>query len=347
MDFKCLPLAVGSFPHKDAKRPLELIEENFNIIPLWPQLPQRSFKEQMYLQYSEGFPGLVVNEEEKKIFVNINDNFYEKNIQFYQNVIEENMDYFAISKDFALGLYEFIKLKDRWQKSIFIKGHLTGPISFALSVCDQNKKPLIHSAEAFEITSQIITMKLKWQADFLKKINSNVIIFIDEPYLASIDSGIINLNKDKIKEVLSQLINAAREVGVLTGIHCCGNTDWDFILKLMPDILSFDAYNYIENIIIYSNEIKKYISSGGSLAFGIVPTDKDKDGETSNSLLSLFDEILDKFQKKGIKKEIILNSSLITPACGMGSLSCDSSEEICKKTSMLSKLIREKYRRIF
>ena len=36
-------------------------------IPAWPQLPQRSFREGMVAQYSEGFPGIVAGEE--KVFV--------------------------------------------------------------------------------------------------------------------------------------------------------------------------------------------------------------------------------------------------------------------------------------
>lgn len=343
MEFKCLPLAIGSFPQKDAKRPLELIEENFPHIPLWPQLPQRSFKEQMYLQYSEGLPGLVVDEKGEKIFVKVDEDFFEKTALFYQNVLEGNLQHFAISPDFAEGLYKFIELKNKWKDAKFIKGQVTGPVSFALTITDQDKKPLIYNAEAFEAVKQTIIMKLKWQAETLRKINQNIIMFIDEPYLASLDSGILNLDKKKIEEVLLELIAAGKKANVKVGIHCCGNTDWDFILKLNPDILSFDTYNHIDNVIIYADTIKEFIAGGGSLALGIVPTDKGKRDETSDSLLVFFENILNGFQNKGVGKEIILRSSLITPSCGMGSLTEDFSEEICKKTFKLSELIRKKY----
>jgi len=32
-------------------------------IPAWPQLPKRTFLENMYAQYSEGFPGIVIKGE--------------------------------------------------------------------------------------------------------------------------------------------------------------------------------------------------------------------------------------------------------------------------------------------
>ena len=63
IEFGCLPTAIGSMPHVDAKEACSLVAKYLPNIPVWPQLPRRSFLENMYAQYSEGLPGVVIEEE--------------------------------------------------------------------------------------------------------------------------------------------------------------------------------------------------------------------------------------------------------------------------------------------
>ena len=58
-EFNCLPTMIGSMPHTDPAEACAVVSRYLKDIPAWPQLPQRSFKENMYAQYSEGFPGIV------------------------------------------------------------------------------------------------------------------------------------------------------------------------------------------------------------------------------------------------------------------------------------------------
>lgn len=59
-EFYCLPTIIGSMPHTDPAKACALIARFLKDIPAWPQLPRRAFPENMYVQYSEGFPGAVV-----------------------------------------------------------------------------------------------------------------------------------------------------------------------------------------------------------------------------------------------------------------------------------------------
>ena len=56
-------------PHTDPHKACAEVARHLKDIPAWPQLPARSFLENMYVQYSEGFPGIVVLPEEKRIYV--------------------------------------------------------------------------------------------------------------------------------------------------------------------------------------------------------------------------------------------------------------------------------------
>ena len=56
---------MGIMPHTDVERALELA---LGLdIPFWPQLPRVSFYEDMYVQASENFPGMVVDLEAQRI----------------------------------------------------------------------------------------------------------------------------------------------------------------------------------------------------------------------------------------------------------------------------------------
>ena len=56
-DSACLPTALGSLPIVDPMEACCLMTQSFPAIPAWPQLPKRTYLENMYVQFSEGYPG--------------------------------------------------------------------------------------------------------------------------------------------------------------------------------------------------------------------------------------------------------------------------------------------------
>ncbi|MBI5124339.1 MAG: hypothetical protein HZA72_02860, partial [Candidatus Omnitrophica bacterium] len=69
MKFDFEATGIGSLPFKDPEKACRVVFENFKSIPFWPQLPKRSYKEHMYCQFSEGMPGVVIDEARKSIYV--------------------------------------------------------------------------------------------------------------------------------------------------------------------------------------------------------------------------------------------------------------------------------------
>mgnify|MGYP001584719604 CR=1 FL=1 len=69
MKFNFDATGIGSVPFKDPESALSVIFENLKAVPFWPQLPRRSFMESMYVQYSEGMPGLVIDDSRKTIHI--------------------------------------------------------------------------------------------------------------------------------------------------------------------------------------------------------------------------------------------------------------------------------------
>jgi methionine synthase II (cobalamin-independent) len=327
---------IGSVPFRDAKASCRIIFENFKSIPFWPQLPRRTFLENMYAQYSERMPGLVLDEEKKTVHIDTS-RVIDDIERLYERYIDGDLEFFRISEDRARGLYEFLKSMRLMQdKSAvkFVKGHLTGPVSFALSVTDQNKRPVIYDKDLFEVVTKVLAMKARWQIKKLKEVFREVIIFIDEPYLVSIGSSYVNINMEDAARKLDEVIEAVRKEGALSGIHCCGNTDWPFILKRNIDVLSFDAYNFMKEFSLYAAEIKSFLASGGAIAWGIVPSSDAVDKETRESVAGRLKDALALLAAKGIDKDAV--PSLVTPSCGVGSLDEETATKVLKMTRALS-----------
>ncbi|MCX7854905.1 MAG: hypothetical protein N2556_02835, partial [Anaerolineae bacterium] len=85
-------LPIGSTPHTDPAEAVRKVLEYFPDIPAWPQLPQRSSRENMLVQFSEGFPGIVVDAEEKRICVDNNRDLAAGLEQLYHAYLEGDLD---------------------------------------------------------------------------------------------------------------------------------------------------------------------------------------------------------------------------------------------------------------
>jgi len=329
--------AIGSVPHTDPKEICGNILKNYKEIPFWPQMPKRAFFENMYAQYIEGFPCAVIDEEKGRVWIDTSKDLMGEIERAYHKIIEEDLDYFSITEKHAAGLYEFLSqakaadLKD----AAFLKGHITGPISFGLSVTDEKKQSILYNPELSEVLVKILAIKARYQIRKLKEIFNDIIIFIDEPYLVSIGSSVVNIKKDDVKKKIEEIVGVIHEEGALAAIHCCGNTDWSILLGLDIDILNFDAYNFLKSISLYPEALKVFLDKGKYLAWGIVPTSDDIRREDETTLIERLKKGFDLLAKKGIKEEALLDSFMLTPSCGCGTL---GEEETCRVLDLNIKL---------
>jgi methionine synthase II (cobalamin-independent) len=109
------------------------------------------------------------------------------------------------------------------------------------------------------------------------------------------------------------------------------------------EIISFDAYNYLETISLYPEKLKEFLSQGRYLAWGIVPASSRAMGEEIESLIKRFEDGLKLLVSKGISRETILENLLITPSCGTGTLPVEVAEKVVKLTRGVSDGIRDRY----
>ncbi len=305
---------IGSFPHQDEKEVLRLILRDFPHVPFWPQLPKRSFLEGMVLQYSEGFPSLRWNERGQRVWVDTSTGFDKEIEKFYQHLEKGELDPFKITQDFARGLRILKDLSsEKNRKEIrYIKGQITGPVTFGLALIDQEGKPIFYDPTLREILIKHLSLKARWMEKKYNDLFPGVptMIFFDEPSLSAFGSAFSSLNREDVIHSLNECFDAVKG---LKGVHCCGNTDWSVLLSTSLDILSFDAYEYLETLSLYPKELRFFLERGGILAWGIIPTGEAIIKEEAESLVKRFKEGVKTLSKKGID-QTLLKRAILTPS---------------------------------
>ena len=335
---KGFPTAIGSMPHTDPVEACSLTIKYLPELPAWPQLPNRSFLENMYAQYSESLPGVII--EDERIYIDRSVDLSAGMEKLYVAFIENDLDGHAISLDYARGFYEFLsrKLDSAWM----LKGQVTGPISFGLVVTDQDRRPTLYDDTLADAIARHLRLKSAWMERELAKLSAETIIFLDEPYLASLGSAFVALDNDTVINLTNE---ALAGLTGLKGMHCCGNTDWSVLMATDIDILNFDAYNYGEALALYPADLKAFLERGGVLAWGIVPSEEETlPHKTASGLLERMQNLMDSLVGKGINRDVLLEQCLITPSCGMGSVSPVAAVKALQLTSEVSKEFRRLYR---
>ncbi|MFC1670054.1 hypothetical protein ACFL20_06635 [Spirochaetota bacterium] len=348
MNFKpeCVATAIGSFPHTSADAALEIILEAIPEIPTWPQLPKISFFEDMNNQYSRALPCYFIDEKNNKSGFNTDKDFTGELEKFYGRIIDNDLEYFALDKKHSMGFSSLVnKLSSSDKKNLLsVKGQITGPLTLGLITDIVDGKFAIYKPDLFDAIVKSSIMNSKWQINKLKDIVDDVIIFLDEPSLSVIGSGFYSVDNDLILSSFNEIIDGIRDNGGIPGMHCCGNADWDEMLKLGLGIINFDASDEsITDKFLNANNIEEFLEKGSAIAWGVVPTIKDKiESVEYKEIEGNFYSLVKRLSKRGISESKIIESSIITPSCGTGTLDISLSEKAMMLTKELSNTIRGK-----
>jgi len=335
--FEFLPTIVGSMPLKDASQACALVARYLKDIPAWPQLPKRSPRENMYVQYSEGFPGAKV--EGSKVTVDRTKDLTGALEKFYTAYLANDFNKYAISADYAAGLHRFLKLDNLAAQAV--KGQVTGPVSWGMIVTDETGKPIIYDDTFADVVPKFLRLKATWMEKVLQGLNKRTIVFLDEPSMTTFGSVGMQLTRQQVIGFFNETLAG---ISGIKGIHCCGNTDWSILLSTATDIISIDAYDNAASLAIYPEEVKKLYDRGGAVAWGIVPTNNhDIANESVASLKDRLEEAIMPFTRHGIPLEQILKQGLVMPACGLPSVTEPAAERALELLTGLSQAIRSKY----
>jgi methionine synthase II (cobalamin-independent) len=356
---RCLATTIGSLPHADPAYGTVLMFASTPEIPSWVQFPRRVFHENMMIQFTEGMPGLVeeqdANGDQRVYFNTATPDFIDQLTDFYARYLavteegdKEALDTFGLSPKYAAGWAEFAaRLPERVASAVMLKGQVTGPFTLGTNLLDQDRRCSYYDDQLHDVVVKAVTLKAMWQMEHLSAFGLPLMIFLDEPSLLGFGSQtFITVSREDVTRDINEVVAAIHAQGGLAGVHCEENTDWSLLMESDLDILDFDAYDHMQAIALYPAELCAFLERDGVLAWGIVPTlDREAAAtETLPSLLDRFDAGVERLVQKGFDRELLLRRALITPSCGAGGvLTPPLAERVLGLLRELSLTLRERH----
>jgi len=337
---------LGSIPHTEC---VDICDRLIHMldIPAWPQMSRRTFRENMYVQFSASLPAIVTDENKQKVYFDTRGDISASLETFYEHYLANDLNAFALKPSYASGFFNMLEAMRR-NPGEWAKGQITGPISFGLTVTDHNLRASLYDDQLADVIVKNTAQIARWQVKQLHAVRSNVILFVDEPYMASFGSAFISLTRGQVIDMHNEVFDAIHTEGGLAGVHCCANTDWSVLLATTVDILNLDAYGYIENLALFPTELRAFLDRGGVVAWGIVPNNKEIYDITpegiAHRLKAGFTLIHDKAQARGvtIMPEEFATRSLIAPSCGLGPTTSEIADRVFEVLMKTGSILRQK-----
>lgn len=334
-----MTLSIGSVPFTDVGQTMELLGKYVDI-PASPQLVHLSPWEDMLLGAVDGIDFVEADGQSHVLSVPLLAR-EEKLTSFYEKYYSGDYSFLARSERAGLGFYSFLE-KAKSSASFgkdFLKTQVVGPLTFGQSVKVEGSFNLVDDPGLLEASALALGAKVAWEAQAIRELGRNPVVFLDEPGLTGYGSAFSTLSQEVVLTALNNSISAARSLGpVYVGIHVCGNTDWGLLTQAELDIINCDAFDYLESVSLYPKELKAFLERGGYLAWGIVPTQGFDKRFTALELSKRLNLGFKDLERRGVERGLLLERVLITSSCGLGSL---TSEVATRVLELLPEVKRE------
>lgn len=326
--------AVGSLPHIDAVDAVDLILGALKTAPHAPQLPRADPREQMWIQFSEGLPRFCVDLEHLSYYFDTSGDplpdveaFYAAYLQVTEGAAA---DAFATTPVYGKGIDLLLeRLKREGGMRPVVKVQVTGPLSFGLSVTDEQRKPIFYHPMFRDVIVKGVGLKAMALVEQFKPFAENVVIFFDEPGLTAYGSSAwLGISQSDVVDSLNEVFSMAAERGGIPGVHCCGNTDWGLLMETDAQIINFDAVDYMDTVAIYASALNSFLERGGVPAWGAVPNTALAETESLEHVRRRIAAGVDLLTGAGVDRDLLTRRLIVTPACGCAGLSVDQAKRV-------------------
>lgn len=335
-----LATGVGSVPQTSSEEALDLIWKSVPLAPHWPQLPKLGAESSFIGQYiniliETGVIGDVAN---PKFQIEALD-WAERMTAFYSLYLEaiegspQALDRFGFSLQGGEGFEAFLLNLERFgtRDAVLLKGQLSGPLTLGLQITDKNRRSSYYDDSFRDILVKALALHAEWQTKRLRKFELPVIMTVDDPGLYGFGASThVTLNREHLIEDLNTIFEGILRQGGIPGVHVCAGMDWTLLFDSKVQIVNFDAYEFMQSIMVLAEPLNRFLKRGGVLSWGIVPTNQVAWEETAQSLILRLENNIKELVKRGVDETLLREQSMLTPSCGTGTLQKDLSEHIYK-----------------
>ncbi len=320
MSFAGVLTGIGSLPHRSLDAALAY--SFAHDLPFLPQLPQMSAQEWMISQALKDFPGAKFDEDG---VVSLNcTSWREKSAASGSAKLKEVHEFHALA--WEAFLWECETRKVPAAKLQFVGPYTLQSVLFG-STSRDSLQDLSHEEKGKlgkELLEHLI-LQATSAAQALQSRGIQPVLFWDEPALVALDFASVT-EKPSHSLTLTEIrfaVRALQKQGVITGLHCCGNTLWKEVLDQLPlDLLSFDAGVSWDRLRLVLDERAGSGLRLPQLVAGVVSTSQPEQLNLSHDTI--------------FSSPVLLNA-LYTASCGLGLQSIENSEAVLGTLQLLQK----------
>lgn len=344
-----LATAVGSVPHIDPKSAVDMILGTLRAVPHTAQLPRCDPREQMWIQFSEKVPRFIADTQRLEYFFDTSgdpeaeiERFYTE----YLSVVEGGSpQYFSVGHEYGRGIWALLeRLRTDGTRLPVIKMQVTGPMSFAMTVTDETKKPIFYHPVFRDVAVKAMGLKAVWLMEVFRPFADELIVFFDEPSLSAYgSSAFLAVSRGDVIETLNDVISLVLHRGGIPGVHCCGNTDWGLLMETDTQIVSFDAVDYMESLSLYGKDVSGFLDRGGMLAWGAVRNTSEVRRETAGDIAQRILGGVALLKKAGVDRSALFRRMMVTPACGCAGMTVADTQYVYSLLAELESLGLEEF----
>jgi hypothetical protein len=219
----------------------------------------------MYVQASEHFPGIVVDVENQRL--SFDSARFDMELAGYSEKMADATT-FQLSNEYSAVYRRFLSLD--LQKYKAIRGQLIGPVSFGFKVFDENNMPIIYNESVRTLLFDFLSRKINAQYAELRLKNEHVFVWLDEPGLGWVFSGLSGYDDVAAKRDYHDFLQSLDGPGAL---HLCASVNLPYLLSMGTSLVSFDSYQMQILPKGYAASLADFLRNGGIISWGIVPTD--------------------------------------------------------------------------
>jgi hypothetical protein len=333
----CLGIVHGALPHRNPGQAQVLLNKTTPVITAWPQLPLRSFREQEYVQAAAGFPGLVYDGVQERVYVDrslLDQSLDKLSLAYLQNDAQAS----ALGVEDAAGLSELLRIANQGLKARAIKGQMVGPVSLGMLLTDEQQRPLMYEAMLLDALVQHLHLRARWQVERFDHLVDATIICLEEPFLEAVESPFVPINWEDALDLIER---------VYVGVDCCrglvveGNLNWKQLLASSIELFVVNTATQFEPLLA-AEGLEHFFERGGMIAWGVVPSESDTIAQADlNSLFEQTNALFERIVARGIVRERLLSQSLITTMTNLARVSVEEAERAMDLVFELSRKLRE------
>lgn len=309
---------VGSLPGDDLGAAIDLVLERTPGLPAAPSLPGDDPREYLLASSAAGMHGVSVRADGS---LDVEPGKVDPFDPVRDPMPEEAHRSF-------LGFLDAVA--DRTEP---IKYQLGGPVTLGLALWRAGVDP----GRAFAAAGAAVRARAAAMvAEAMQRVPmAPQYVFVDDPGLVALLSDDYPLAADDTIDVISGVL-AVIEPHAVTGLHCCGPTDWRLAQQAGPQILSLPVDVATD---AHAGALCTHLERGGWVAWGAVPTDGPVRSRPDR-YWSRLGEVWCELTRAGCDPVLLRERSIITPACGLAHHTASQADVVLGLSAELGKRVQ-------